>query len=152
MKVPGPKGPKDKVSHPKAVQASKKKIQPVTDSTKVAPTAKAPIKPKPTRILPVLHWKQVPTRLDQRDADDRIFIREFIYRFGEYLQPTVGKTHLEELEFISGRSNDRAGNNDFPGWVSELAVRSMAIGLLGFFAKYREDETTQVKSYMLFHS
>ncbi|KAH8119580.1 hypothetical protein DFH11DRAFT_454076 [Phellopilus nigrolimitatus] len=67
------------------------------------PTEKAiePVKPKPRakrpkKVVPEPRWTAVPTDLDQTQAENRFFLREFMLRFAPLMK--IGVTHLEELD------------------------------------------------------
>jgi len=140
-----PKDPKEP-SEPKAPKKSKVEVV-----LSVRPKEKAKerevVKPKPLRPLPALKWKQVPVRLTQKQADERILIREFLLRFSDLLDPPVAKIHLEELEFIGGRSRRGDEDEDANAWISEMCVKSILTGVLGLLAKDYDTHVAKVRAY-----
>lgn len=95
------------------------------------------------RELPLLKWRRVPINLTLDEAEDRIFIREFLFRFGDIMDPPIAKSHLEDLEALGGRKND-AEDDAALAWVSEPCLKALLIGLLGHLAQDRGDETGKV--------
>ncbi|KAA1471774.1 hypothetical protein DENSPDRAFT_837845 [Dentipellis sp. KUC8613] len=93
-------------------------------------------KPKP---LPQPLWSRVPVpaSFSLENALLRIGIREFVLRFSAVMD--VSRACLEELEEIGGVSTRRLHGVDedddnievWLGWISEPALKSMLLGLLG---------------------
>ncbi|TFY66270.1 hypothetical protein EVG20_g4823 [Dentipellis fragilis] len=94
-------------------------------------------KPKP---LPQPLWSRVPVpaSFSLENALARIGIREFVLRFSSVMD--VSRACLEELEEIGGVSTRRLHGGDEDegddigvclGWISEPALKSMLLGLLG---------------------
>lgn len=77
-------------------------------------------------------WKRLHVPLDLCAIEDRIYIREFMLRFGKAMVPTINRNHLRELESIGGSFRGRDDFEDMTSWVSESCVKSMILGLLGF--------------------
>ncbi|CAA7261782.1 unnamed protein product [Cyclocybe aegerita] len=124
-----PPKPKEASSLPNDEKKAKPK------DVKVPKTQEA-VKPKP-KPLPLLSWKSLPVVLTRDEAEDRIFIREFLFRFGDYIEPPLAKTHLEELEFIASKRHDP--EVDSSDWVSDQCLKAILLGLLGILAKGRDD-------------
>ncbi|KDR75076.1 hypothetical protein GALMADRAFT_156959 [Galerina marginata CBS 339.88] len=133
-----PKKPKESVPAPKIPKKLKVEVV-IGPKLTVVPKSR----PKP-KDLPLLTWNPVPVSLDQSQADDRIFIREFALRFSDLLDPVIAKTHLEELEFIGGRPRKHDEEGDPLNWVSEACIRALTMGLLGFLAKDHETHISQM--------
>ncbi|KAF8972987.1 hypothetical protein BDZ97DRAFT_1752045 [Flammula alnicola] len=105
-------GPKPSESLPKV---KKPKVQAAIEAK-----VKEPVKLK-AKQLPTLKWTPLSVRLTREEADQRIFIREFVLRFGEFLDPAVAKSNVEELELIGGRPRKQDDdNNDTMSWVSDM--------------------------------
>lgn len=77
-------------------------------------------------------WKRLHIPLDLCATEDRIYIREFMLRFGKVVVPAISGNHLRELESVGGIPRGRDDPEDMPSWVSESCVKSMILGLLGF--------------------
>ncbi|KAJ3512259.1 hypothetical protein NLJ89_g3626 [Agrocybe chaxingu] len=92
--------------------------------------------------LPLLSWTPLPVVLTRDEAEDRIFIREFFFRFGDYIEPPLAKTHLEELEFVASKRHDP--EVDSSDWVSDQCLKALLLGLLGVLAKGRDDVVSKV--------
>jgi len=105
--------------------------------------SKEPSKAKP-KDLPTLKWTAVPIHLTQVEAEERIFIREFVLRFGDLLDPVVAKSHIEELEMIGGKPRKSDDEDEVTGWVSDACVKALVGGLLGLLAKDRESHVAKV--------
>ncbi|KAF9527302.1 hypothetical protein CPB83DRAFT_856322 [Crepidotus variabilis] len=135
---------KSKHSEPKAFKEPAKSTSKTKETASAA--TKAPVQPvvKPPKVLPVLNWERVPSSLNEDEANDRILIREFMFRFGDYLDPVIGKGHSEELEFFGGRANKQADNSGVTVWVGEMTIKSLVVGLLGLFAAHRDAEATKL--------
>ncbi|KAF8160676.1 hypothetical protein B0H34DRAFT_653698 [Crassisporium funariophilum] len=102
---------------------------------------KGPSEPKViVKTLPILKWIPVPVKVSQVEAEERIFIREFMLRFGALMEPSISKSALEELELVGGKQH-RNEDEGMTAWVSEVCVKSLVLGLLGLLAK---DHDTQV--------
>lgn len=91
-------------------------------------------------------WSTIPTQLSLKDAEDRIFIREFVQRFSNLQGMSISKAQLRELEFIGGMHD--ADNSDvdnvYPEWVSEACVRSLVLSLIGVLAAEEDSSATLV--------
>jgi len=105
--------------------------------------SKGATKAKP-KDLPTVKWTLVPIHLTQVEAEDRIFIREFILRFGDLLDPVIAKTNIEELELIGGRPGKSDDDSGVTGWVSDACIKALAAGLLGLLAKDHESRIAKV--------
>ena len=77
-------------------------------------------------------WKRLHVPLDLCAIEDRIYIREFMLRFGKAMVPAINRNHLRELESIGGGFRGCDDFEDMTSWVSESCVKSMILGLLGF--------------------
>jgi len=77
-------------------------------------------------------WKRLHMPLDLCAIEDRIYIREFMLRFGKVMVPAISRNHLRELELFGGSLRGRDDLEDMPSWVGESCVKSMILGLLGF--------------------
>lgn len=77
-------------------------------------------------------WKRLQVPLGLCAIEDRIYIREFMLRFGKTMVPAINRNHLRELESIGGSLKGRDEFEDIPSWVGESCVKSMILGLLGF--------------------
>ncbi|KAK0195341.1 hypothetical protein F5146DRAFT_1173629 [Armillaria mellea] len=85
------------------------------------------------RVMPNVTWTSLKSNLSAADAEARIFIREFILRFAQAMGSAISKVHLEEMAHIGGRG--RANDDDeLVGWVSEPAVKSILLWLLGLLS------------------
>ncbi|KAF8627803.1 hypothetical protein AX15_004229 [Amanita polypyramis BW_CC] len=89
------------------------------------------LKSKSSMTIPLQNWKQLHIPLDSSAMEDRIYIREFMLRFGTVMNPTINRSYLEELELIGGGFRRRGEVEDIQPWVSESCVKSMILGLLG---------------------
>ncbi|KAJ3999623.1 hypothetical protein F5050DRAFT_1736731 [Lentinula boryana] len=96
---------------------------------------------------PVLTWLPVPTQLKLKDAEDRIFIREFVLRFSDMQGMSITKAQLEELELIGG-THDSADDGDEEDacvdWVSEACVKSLVLSLIGILVAEEDSSATLV--------
>ncbi|KAE9411185.1 hypothetical protein BT96DRAFT_982958 [Gymnopus androsaceus JB14] len=97
--------------------------------------------PKP--LVPPI-WSIISTQLSFKDAEDRIFIREFVQRFSNLRGMTIPKAQLQELEFIGGTNDQNDSNDDevYTNWVSETCVRSLVLSLIGVLAAEEESSAT----------
>lgn len=88
----------------------------------------------------------MPRVITKVQVEERIFIREFVLRFGHVMGPVISKSSLEELEFIAGKikNND---NDEMLAWVSEPCLKGLVLGLLGFLAKDHESEIAKVSNF-----
>ncbi|KAJ3733597.1 hypothetical protein DFJ43DRAFT_216290 [Lentinula guzmanii] len=96
---------------------------------------------------PILTWLPVPAQLKLKDAEDRIFIREFVLRFSDMQGMSITKAQLEELEFIGGTldSTDDGDEEDAcVNWVSEACVKSLVLSLIGCLAAEEDSSATLV--------
>jgi hypothetical protein len=100
----------------------------------------------PKKVLPQLKWIPVPWVTSRVQVEDRIFIREFALRFGHVMEPTISKSSLEELGFIGGKTKNN-DNDEMLGWVSEMCLKGLVLGLLGVLAKDHESEVAKVSNF-----
>ncbi|KAJ4476905.1 hypothetical protein C8J55DRAFT_516079 [Lentinula edodes] len=99
------------------------------------------------KLAPSVTWSPLPTQLKVEDAEDRIFIREFILRFSGIPGMALTKNQLEELEFIAGThdlGDDDDDENVYVDWVSETCVKSLVISLIGVLAAEEDSSATLV--------
>jgi len=94
------------------------------------------------KAIPVLKWVEIPVKFDRKEAEARFGIREFMMRFACIMEPSIAKTHLMELEDISGECPE--DDEEMAGWVSEACVRSIILGVLGLLAKQNDESLAQV--------
>ncbi|KAK0212911.1 hypothetical protein DFS33DRAFT_1377363 [Desarmillaria ectypa] len=98
-------------------------------------------KPK-KRAMPSVAWTSIQSNLSAADAEARIFIREFILRFAQSTGSPISKVHLEEMAHIGGKG--RASDDDeLVEWVSEPAVKSILLWLLGLLSSKKSDESIE---------
>ncbi|KIK67136.1 hypothetical protein GYMLUDRAFT_37176 [Collybiopsis luxurians FD-317 M1] len=99
-------------------------------------------------VLPNVTWSEVPIQFSLKEAEDRIFIREFIMRFSNLRGMSIPKAQLEELDFIGGfhEPNDAAEDErgEYPDWVSEVCVKSLVLSLIGVLAAEEDSSATLV--------
>ncbi|KAJ4468133.1 hypothetical protein J3R30DRAFT_1677685 [Lentinula aciculospora] len=100
-------------------------------------------------VAPKVAWSAILTALSVKDAEDRIFIREFILRFYDMHGMSVTKPQLEELEFIGGHHDltddgDEDSENVYVDWVSEACVKSLVLSLVGVLAAEEDSSATLV--------
>lgn len=131
--------PKQKESSSTSKSTKRSKTEAAAGKLKDNPKPKPELKP-----LPALKWTPVPVKLTQNQADERIFIREFILRFSESLDPVITKTHIDELERIGGSLRVHDEEDDTVGWVSEMCVKAMVMSLLGLLAKDHDNDISRV--------
>jgi hypothetical protein len=125
-----------------STSSSNSRKQTVKAKPTVAVEATTKPKPKP-KTLPTLKWSKIPMdgALPLAEAECRIQIREFVLRFACIMDSrSVSRKTLEELEELSGESSrgkgrgwDSDGNDaeaGVVGWVSEVCVKGVVIGLL----------------------
>ena len=117
-------------------QASKSVAPPVpqTEATQNATKVAKPKVPKP-KIAPRLRWDPLETSISPSDAEDRIFIREFVARFG----PDSGfaKTHVDELSLVGG--SRRTADGELPSWISEPCLKAILTWILEVLVDDNED-------------
>lgn len=99
------------------------------------------VKVKP---LPKVKWTPLHLSLDQEEVDQRILIREFVLRFGDFLEPVIAKSHIEELEHIGGRVRKQSDDSDGATWVSDMCIKALVISILGVLAKDHETLISKV--------
>ncbi|KAH9485467.1 hypothetical protein JR316_0002375 [Psilocybe cubensis] len=130
--------PKHKELKTTSKSAKKPKADIASGKFKDIPKQKPKLKP-----LPTLKWTPVPVKLTQDQADERIFIREFILRFSESLDPVIAKSHIDELEHIGGflRAPEE---DDTVGWVNDMCVKAILVSLFGLLAKDYDNETARL--------
>jgi hypothetical protein len=105
-------------------------------------------KPKPkvrtpkSRTVPTVKWTRLHPGLSLEDAEARLHIREFMLRFEPVMKPTIAKTHLEELAYITAGTvhdydddDDDDDSGELTPWVSEPCCKSIILGLLGILAE-----------------
>jgi len=108
-------------------------------------------KPHRKRELPVLKWRRVPINLTPEEAYERIFIREFLFRFGDVLDPPVAKANLEELELLGGRLRKYDDEDDLTSsWATDSCLKALLVGLLGLLARDSEGNVGQVSLLSVF--
>jgi len=145
--VPAEKKPRPRKEPAQAstsTSSSNSRKQTVKAKPTVAVEATTKPKPKPgPKTLPTLKWSKIPMdgALPLAEAERRIQIREFVLRFACIMDSrSISRKTLEELEELSGESSrgkgrgwDSDGNDeetDVVGWVSEVCVKGVVIGLL----------------------
>ncbi|KAH8828327.1 hypothetical protein DL96DRAFT_1602723 [Flagelloscypha sp. PMI_526] len=80
--------------------------------------------------------------LSQELIEDRIFIREFILRFGHVLSPSIPKLKIEELEKLDGGG---AGyEDDYIPWIGPEVVKAIVLGILGVIAAEENSAIAQL--------
>ena len=101
--------------------------------------------PAPQKQLPVLNWQRVPISLTRDEVDNRILIREFVFRFADCLEPSIAKSHMEELEILA-RSRRYEGEDDETAcWVNDMCLKVVVLGLLGLLSKDCEGDVGRVR-------
>ncbi|PBK91410.1 hypothetical protein ARMGADRAFT_994204 [Armillaria gallica] len=104
-------------------------------STKVHTTT---VKKTKKKSMPNVAWTSLKSNLSAADAEARIFIREFVLRFAQSMGSAISKAHLEEMALIGGRG--RASDDDeLVEWVSEPAIKSILLWLLGLLSSKEGD-------------
>jgi hypothetical protein len=102
-------------------------------------------KPPKKRELPILKWRQIPIALTLNEVHERILIREFLFRFGDVMDPLIAKGNLEELELLGGRLQKCDDEDDMTSaWGTDSCLKAVLLGLLGLLAKDREGNISQV--------
>ncbi|KAH7108331.1 hypothetical protein BKA62DRAFT_681842 [Auriculariales sp. MPI-PUGE-AT-0066] len=87
---------------------------PKAKRTAAKPVIEKPKLPAPPKIPRLPEWQDVLTDMDRKEVEDRIYLREFIVRFGPLL--SLAKIHQDALDdFIH---------------LSDAAVKAIAIALL----------------------
>ncbi|KZV86570.1 hypothetical protein EXIGLDRAFT_840628 [Exidia glandulosa HHB12029] len=121
-----PVAPKKKTAHPSEIVPYDEAVQ--------TGLVKPPAKPKgtvvkdkdataaPPKIPPEPEWHSIPTELSREEVEDRIYLREFILRFGPLM--SVAKTHIDALDNFEA--------------LPDATVRALFIALLDLIAV--EDE------------
>ncbi|KAJ3811480.1 hypothetical protein F5876DRAFT_64749 [Lentinula aff. lateritia] len=108
-------------------------------------TAASKGKAHKVKLAPNVTWSPLSTQLKVKDAEDRIFIREFVLRFSGMPGMALTKTQLEELEFIAGTHNlSDDDENVYVDWVSETCIKSLVISLIGVLAAEEDSSATLV--------
>ncbi|KAK0485730.1 hypothetical protein IW261DRAFT_744165 [Armillaria novae-zelandiae] len=102
-------------------------------STKINTTT---IKKTKKRVMPNVTWTSLKSNLSAADAEARIFIREFVLRFAQIVGSAISKAHLEEMALIGGKGRD---DDALVEWVSEPAVKSILLWLLGLLSSEERD-------------
>lgn len=74
-----------------------------------------------------------------------MYIRETVLRFASLMEPQIAKGNLDELDFIAGK-NGSADDDDSIGWISEMALKAVLIGLLSLLAD--GEETASVSCFI----
>ncbi|KAF9070065.1 hypothetical protein BDP27DRAFT_1324227 [Rhodocollybia butyracea] len=98
--------------------------------------------PKPI-VIPDISWVKIPTLLSLKDAEDRIFIREFFLRFSGMRGMSITKAQLEELECIGGMPPENESEKEgYSRWVTEICVRSLVLSLIGALAAEEDSSAT----------
>ncbi|KAK0504839.1 hypothetical protein EDD18DRAFT_1126676 [Armillaria luteobubalina] len=102
----------------------------------------ASVKKTKKRVMPNVTWTSLKSNLGAADAEARIFIREFVLRFAQAMGSAISKAHLEEMALIGGKG--RASDDDaLVEWVSEPAVKSILLWLLGLLSYEEGDESIE---------
>lgn len=127
-------------------QGTKSKSQ-SSKKAKVKPSENASA--KVVKALPVIKWTPLQLSLDREEVDERIFIREFFLRFGDFLDPTVAKCHIEELEIIGGRGRKQNEDN---AWITDMCIKTLVSSILGVLAKDQEISISKVSVFLYFIS
>ncbi|KAK0225847.1 hypothetical protein IW262DRAFT_715074 [Armillaria fumosa] len=108
-------------------------------STKIYTTT---VKKTKKRVMPHVTWTSLKSNLSAADAEARIFIREFVLRFAQAMGSSISKAHLEEMALIGGKG--RASDDDASvEWVSEPAVKSILLWLLGLLSSEEGDGSVE---------
>ncbi len=97
------------------------------------------------KALPVIKWTPLHLSLNQEEIDERIFIREFFLRFGDFLDPAVAKCHIEELEIIGGRGRKQNEDNV---WITDMCIKTLVSSTLGVLAKDQETSISKVSAFL----
>ncbi len=117
-------------------------------STKVHTTT---VRKTKKRDMPNVAWTSLKSNLNAADAEARIFIREFVLRFAQSMGSAISKAHLEEMAHIGGRG--RASDDDeLVEWVSEPAIKSILLWLLGLLSSEEGDGSIEKVMNKLFPS
>ncbi|KAJ7497247.1 hypothetical protein FB451DRAFT_1120578 [Mycena latifolia] len=95
-------------------------------------------KSKLTGPLPTLKWTKIHTNLSVEDAEARFHIREFVLRF---FSKALSKSHLEELEHISGNGRSRYDEDEIVPWISEACLKSVILAFLSVLVEEETNET-----------
>ncbi|KAJ3934906.1 MAG: hypothetical protein NXY57DRAFT_599590 [Lentinula lateritia] len=138
--------PKSTPAFPQADVPSERALATVNDlGTAAASKGKA----HKVKLAPNVTWSPLPTQLKVKDAEDRIFIREFILRFSGIPGMALTKSQLEEFEFIAGThdlgdDDDDDDENVYVDWVSETCIKSLVISLIGVLAAEEDSSATLV--------
>ncbi|KAF9051070.1 hypothetical protein BDZ89DRAFT_1126044 [Hymenopellis radicata] len=115
---------------------SQKVIAPASNPE--VPVKRVP-KPKP-KVVSKVPWTPLSTSLSYADAEDRIFIREFVARFAP--ETGISKSHIEELGFIAGTGRCQR-DEELVDWVSEAALKAILIWLLELLRDDSDDPLVQ---------
>lgn len=100
----------------------------------------------PQKQPPVLNWQRVPISLSRDEVDNRILIREFVFRFADCLEPSIAKSHMEELEILASRSRPYENEDDETAcWVNDMCLKVVVLGLLGLLSKDYEGNVGRVR-------
>ncbi|KAG7446349.1 uncharacterized protein BT62DRAFT_931799 [Guyanagaster necrorhizus] len=91
------------------------------------------VKKTKKRVTPSLAWTSIKSNLSAVDAEARIFIREFVLRFAQSTGSGISKAHLEEMAHIGG-SGCASEDDELVEWISEPAVKSILLWLLGLLS------------------
>ncbi|KAM6502140.1 hypothetical protein JOM56_002117 [Amanita muscaria] len=134
---------KSKVQKPHDAFATHKTAASITrnpvpqQTKKEEPSARDSLYPnKPARglseyAITIPKWTKLHMPLGLSAVEDRIYIREFMLRFGRIMDPPISKNYLEELELIGGEFRGRDEYEGMAPWVSESCIKSMVLGILG---------------------
>ncbi len=100
-------------------------------------------KPKP-KVISKIPWTPLNTSLSYADAEDRIFIREFVARFAPEMR--FSKSHIEELGYIAGTGRCHR-DEELVDWVSEAALKAILVWLLEILRDDSDDHLVQTVSF-----
>ncbi|KAL1744771.1 hypothetical protein HDZ31DRAFT_37841 [Schizophyllum fasciatum] len=106
-----------------------------TEKKSTAKVASAP-RAKPARKAKcTFKWNAVYGDLDHEEAVIRMHIREFALRFHQEMKPALPKIAVEELETLATQAAFTDAEDALIGWVSDVSVKSLVIGLLSMIAE-----------------
>ncbi|KIY44393.1 hypothetical protein FISHEDRAFT_51589 [Fistulina hepatica ATCC 64428] len=134
----------DKLGHA-ALMASRKKSLKASNGPSVKVSAaglRRKTKPAVQCAPRPLKWTGVSASLSLEEATSRIFIREFMVRFGHIMRPSIGKSHIEEFEALGGRLKGLDEEVIAP-WVSDGCVKATIAGLLHLIAEEAEQNLSR---------
>lgn len=128
-----------------SVLALKPKEKKVTKPVSTNVTKPKQARPPKVHALPRVTWIPLETDLHVPLVEDRIFIREFVLRFGDVLTPPIAKARIEEFEEVDGGSYTHYTDDpEFVPWVGADAVKALVLGTLGVIAGEENSDLSQV--------